>query len=200
MLGQVTNVQDGEARIGYGLDVMKLRNLLLLVSLGAIWGASYIFIRLAAPSFGNLWLIAVRLLIAGVTLLMLIPLTGGRPAFRNRWWHYVILGTINAGIPFTLITSAVTTMNVSTSAILTAIPPASTAVEAACSVKDSLSPLKLAGLLLGMCGGVVLVGWNPLPLSRQTILAALQAIVATVLYGFGTVYVRVRFKDDTPLA
>src|SRR5262245_45346283 len=128
MRGQVTNVQDREARIRYHLGVMKLRNLWLLVSLGAIWGASYIFIRLAAPAFGSLWLIAIRLLVAGLTLLILIPLMGGRPVFKNRWWHYVLLGTINAGVPFTLITNAVTTLNVSTSAIINAITPASTAL------------------------------------------------------------------------
>ncbi|HKX31729.1 MAG TPA: DMT family transporter, partial [Blastocatellia bacterium] len=89
---------------------------------------------------------------------------------------------------------------VSTSAIINAITPASTAVVAAFWIKDPLTPRKLVGLLLGMCGVVVLVGWNPLPLGQPTIVAALQAIAATVLYGFGTVYVRVRFKDDTPMA
>lgn len=179
---------------------MKSRNFFLLISLGAIWGASYIFIRLAAPVFGSWWLIALRLLIAGLALLSFVTITGQRPIFKNRWWHYVLLGTVNAALPFTLITNAVSDLNASTSAIINAITPASTAVVAAIWIKDPLTPRKLFGLLIGMIGVIVIVGWNPLPLSGRTIMAASQAIIATLFYGFGTVYTRSQFNGDTALA
>lgn len=184
----------------YPQGIMKPHNLFLLISLGAIWGASYIFIRLAAPSFGSWWLIALRVLIAGLALLVFIPITGQRPAFKNRWRHYVLLGAVNAALPFTLITNAVSGLNAGTSAIINAITPVSTAVVAAIWIKDSLTPRKLLGLMMGLGGVVVLVGWSTLPLNERTMLAALQAIVATVLYGIGAVYARVQFKDDLPLS
>jgi drug/metabolite transporter (DMT)-like permease len=179
---------------------MELRNLYLLVSLGAIWGASYLFIRLAAPTFGSWWLIALRVLIAGSVLFVFSRITKQRLKFQNQWWHYVLLGVVNAALPFTLITNAVSSLNASTSAIINALMPATTAVVAAIWIGDKLTLRKISGLLIGLGGVVALVGWNPIALSRPTALAALQAILATVLYGIGNVYTRVQFSKDTPLA
>lgn len=179
---------------------MELRNLYLLVSLGAIWGASYLFIRLAVPTFGIWWLIALRVLIAGSALFIFSRVTKQRLNFQNQWWTYVLLGIVNAALPFALITNAVSNLNASTASIINAFTPVSTAVVAAIWIGDKLTVRKIAGLLIGLGGVVVLVGWNPIALSKPTVLATLQAILATVLYGIGTVYTRVQFSKDSPLA
>lgn len=178
---------------------MDVRNFALLVSMGAIWGSSYLFIRLAAPTFGSKWLVALRLLIAGISLLIFARLMGRKLNFQNKWFHYVLLGTINSALPFMLITNAVIVLNAGNAAIINAMTPVFTTVIAAVWIKDKFTTNKILGLVLGLTGVIVLVGWNPLPLTNQTLFACLQAIAAAVCYGIGIVYARARFSKDAPL-
>src|SRR5690625_3835551 len=99
-----------------------------LVLLAAIWGASFLFIRIAVPSFGPFVLMELRVLLGGVVLWGLATLVRRRAEWLPRWREYVLLGTVNAAFPFTLIAAAELVIPASLAAILNALTPVLTAL------------------------------------------------------------------------
>ena len=71
---------------------MTPRQLAMLLSLAALWGASFLFMRVAVPSFGPIVLADARVALAGVVLLGYAAAIGARPALRERWRDYLLLG------------------------------------------------------------------------------------------------------------
>ena len=180
--------------------ILNLKSITLILLLAAIWGASYLFIRIAVSAFGPLWLVAFRLVVSGLALLAVLVLIGKRPQFRSTWWHYALLGAVNAAIPFTLVSISVGNLNASIASIINAFTPLSTAIVAAIWIKDAITPRKAIGLLMGMLGVFVLVGFSPIPVTSTVILSACSSLVATMCYGVGAVYTRVKFDGESPAA
>jgi drug/metabolite transporter (DMT)-like permease len=178
---------------------MRSKDLLQLFGLGAIWGGSYLFIRIAGPVLGSVWLIFGRVLIASLGLLAIALISRQSLHPRAAVWKFLVLGLINAALPFMLITSGVTKLNAGIAAIVNAMTPISTALVAALWLKDSLTLRKIAGLALGVAGVVTLVGWNPLPATPTVLLGVGQCLLATVFYACGSVFSRVAFADDKPI-
>jgi len=178
---------------------MAIRDFATLVLLAAIWGASFLFIRIAAPVLGPLLLITLRVLIAGLALLFYAIVTRRLPSFGATWIAYLRLGVINAGLPFALIAVAVVQLNASMAAILNATTPLFAAIVAAVWINEALSFRKGLGLLLGLLGVVVLVGWSPVPLSWRVVFAVGASLLASLCYAIGGVYVKVAFGGISPL-
>lgn len=78
---------------------MDFKNLMRLVCLAAIWGGSFIFIRVLAPVLGPIMTADLRLLIGGGALLVYFRAIGFDPEWRH-WKHYLIIGAINSALPF----------------------------------------------------------------------------------------------------
>lgn len=165
----------------------------MLVTLSAIWGASYLFIRIAAPALGAVVLASARLLIGGGLVLAYAVAIRQNPDLRGNWKKFLLLGAINSAVPMTLIGVAVSNLNASISAVINATVPLFTSLVAAIWLKDKLPPKKIAGIILGLVGVVVLMGWSPLPLTPTVVLAAGLATLAALCYGIGNIYVRVGF-------
>lgn len=178
---------------------MKLTDTLLLVLLAALWGASYLFMRIAGPVLGSVPLMGLRVAIAGLALLAFAAAIGQTPDFRSRWRQFLFLGLIGNAIPFVLIANSVMDLNASLGAILNATTPMCTTVIAAVWIRDSFGPRKLLGCLMGIGGVAVLVGWSPLPITPRSLWAVTQAQLASVSYGLTVVYARTRFQDLPPL-
>ena len=85
---------------------MKPADWFAFVLLSALWGASFLFIRVAAPAFGPVFLMDVRVWLAGLSMLLFATITGKRISFRGRVKSFLFLGALNAGVPFTLIAEA----------------------------------------------------------------------------------------------
>ena len=177
----------------------SLQYFLMLLLLSAIWGGAFLFMRVAGPDFGPIFLIALRVWISAVLLVAVAHFAGGLPDFRKNWKAFLLLGAINNAIPFTLIASAVLVLNSSMAAIINATTPLFTAIVAAAFGLERFTARKGLGGLLGILGVVILMGFSPLPLNQRTILAALESLLAAVAYAFGAVYVRARFQGFTPL-
>ncbi len=77
-----------------------------LLLLSALWGGSFLFIRIAAPVLGPVVLIELRVLIAGVALLFYSLAIRQDLELRKRWPHYLAIGILNSALPFTLIATA----------------------------------------------------------------------------------------------
>lgn len=174
---------------------MTARDFGLLVVLSALWGASYLFLRVAAPVVGVFVLIAVRVLIAGGVLLLYAALVGHRPRLRQRWGSLLALSAVNAVLPFTLIAAATVYLNASIASILNATTPLFTALVAALWMKETLGYKKLIGLVLGLLGVAVLMGWSPLGLSAGVLWGVLFSLAGALCYGIGGVYAKTSFRD-----
>ena len=169
-----------------------------LFLLGALWGSSYLFIRIAAPVLGSVTLMATRSVIAVVVLLLCLALRGPFPDFRKHWRHFLVIGWFGTAIPFVMAGNAVIHMNASIPAILNATTPMFTALLATIWLGEPFRLRTGAGVLLGVTGVVTLVGWSPLPLTPKVLFAAAQAVLAAA-YGFTAVYARRWLSGISPL-
>jgi len=179
---------------------MRPKDLAALLSLAALWGGSFLFIRVAAPVFGPVGLAAMRVTLAGLALLGYAAATRKLPTFRGMWGRYVLLGTLNGAIPYALIAAAELRLTASLASILNALTPLCTAVVAAVWLHELLTAKRIAGAVLGIVGVAVLVGGSALPSDAGTALAVGASLLATVSYGLAAVYTRVAFRGLPPLA
>ena len=162
---------------------MRAVDIRRLVLLAAIWGASFIFFRIIAPVLGAIWTAELRTLIAGVALLGFALVSRAKLEIRERWKWYFVVGILNSGIPFALIAFAELHLSASLAAILNATSPLWSALIGAVFFREAFNTKKGTGLILGIAGVIVLVGWSPLEPSLETILSVAAMLAATLCYG-----------------
>lgn len=178
---------------------MSVRELGLLVALGALWGASFIFIRVAVPALGPFVLVEMRVGLATVALIVYAVLAKKALKARHRWKEFILLGALNAAIPFTFISAAELKLTASLGAILNSTTPLFGALVAALWLGDAFTTRKVVGLLFGVAGVVVLVGWSPMTLDLALFLAVGASLTGALFYGIGSVYAKKNFGGIPPL-
>jgi drug/metabolite transporter (DMT)-like permease len=167
---------------------MSARDLFLLLILSAIWGSSFLFVRIVAPVLGPVWLIAIRVALAGVALLLYVWAIRQAPEFRQHWRHFAVIGMLNSAIPFVLIAWAELNITASLAATVNAATPLFAALVGVLWLGDQMTHTRALGLLLGMVGVAVLVGLGPLPLTPIVLLSVGASLVATFCYGLAGNY------------
>ncbi len=177
---------------------MKSLDLLELLLLGAVWGASFLFMRVAAPAFGPLPLIAVRVAIAAAFLSAVLAWRGQLGALRGTGSRMLLLGVVNSALPFTLFAFATLSLPAGFTAVLNATAPLFGALVAWLWLAQRLSPRQTLGLGLGLLGVVILV-WHKLTL--QIDLPAVGAgLLGALGYGFASHFTRRHLAQVPPLA
>jgi drug/metabolite transporter (DMT)-like permease len=162
---------------------------LLIGSLAAIWGASYLFIKVAVRDFPPAAMIELRLGVAGVLLaLFLVARIGWRSALRELraagWWGFAI-GIVNGAIPFTLIAWGEKHIDSGIAAVANASVPIFNAVLVPWLLPtERLSRRRLAGVLVGIVGVVVLTLGQP-SVSWWFVAGTAAVVVASISYAFG---------------
>jgi drug/metabolite transporter (DMT)-like permease len=179
---------------------MGPRDLGALVLLSALWGASFIYIRVAVPALGPFVLVELRVGLAAVVLVLCAALLGRLPKLRRRWRQFALLGAVNVAIPFSLISAAEINLTASLAAILNSTTVMFTAVVAAVWMGDALTARKLVGVALGIVGVTVLVGWDPIAMNWAVALSVGAMLAASLAYALGSVYAKRTFADSPPLA
>lgn len=179
---------------------MKPSDFGALFVLSALWGGSFLFIRVAAPVLGPITLVAVRVLIAGIALLLYAAAIKKMPDLRERWRQYLMVGLLNSVMPFVLISAAELHLTASFAAILNATSPIFGALIAAAWIKEPLTLRKIIGLALGVTGVAVLVGWSPEPLTSVVLRSVGLSLLGAAFYGLASVYIKVHLKGASPLA
>lgn len=159
-----------------------------LLLLSAIWGASFLFMRIGAPVLGPTLLIFSRIALAAVLLLAVAAHFGKALDVRQHWRHFLILGFFNAALPWMLFAFAAKTAPASLLSILNATAPIWAAAIGALWTRTGLAPKSLVGLLLGVVGVVLLVGVEALSLPAGGGLAILAGLGAAFCYGIATNY------------
>jgi drug/metabolite transporter (DMT)-like permease len=137
---------------------MKSRDAVDLVLLAAIWGSSFLFMRIAAPAFGAVALVEVRMLVGGLFLLPLLALRGDLGALRRHGRRIAVIGVVNSAVPFVLVTYAMLTLTAAFASVLNATVPMWTALIAAVFLREQVRATQWLGLAVGAVGVVVLVG------------------------------------------
>jgi len=135
---------------------MRLRDALDLLLLAALWGASFLFMRIAVPSFGPLALAEVRVAIAALFLLGLMAARGGGAVLRAHVRPLATVGVLNSALPFVLFSYGTITLTAGFAAILNAATPLWTALLAWLWLRDRIRPLQWLGLAIGVAGVGVL--------------------------------------------
>ncbi len=178
---------------------MKPKDLSALILLGAVWGLSFIFIRVGVPQLGPFFLMVLRVGLAVLALLPFAVALGRVPELRKRWRQFIAMGFLNAAVPFPLIAFAEITITASLAAILNSTTVLFSVLVAAAFLGDSLTRRKLAGVVMGVVGVAVLVGLDPLPLSGPVLAAVGAMLLAAVFYALAGTYAKVTFSGVRPL-
>jgi drug/metabolite transporter (DMT)-like permease len=169
---------------------MRPKELAALVALAAVWGGSFLFIRVAAPALGPLPLVLGRVAIAAAALWAGMRLSGQRPVLRPHLRKLLVLGAVNAAIPFTLISAAELRLTASLAAMLNATVPLWGALFGVLWLGERVTTRRAAGLLVGVAGVAALVGWSPIALTPATALSVVAMLVATCCYGLAGVFTK----------
>jgi drug/metabolite transporter (DMT)-like permease len=154
-----------------------------LVALAAIWGASFIFMRVAAPALGPAWTAELRVLLGGLALLAFLRLSGYDPRLAAHWRFYLIVGGIGIAAPFALYSFAAMHAPASLLAIVNATAPIFGLAWNAAFRDERVTLGKSAGLVLGIAG-VALIA-RPSGAAHDAMLgwAVAAALGACCLYG-----------------
>jgi drug/metabolite transporter (DMT)-like permease len=173
---------------------MKPSHVVQLLVLAALWGASFLFIRVGVAEFGVAPLMALRVSIGAVVLAIMLALRGTPRAsmalLRARALPLFVVGVLNSAAPFCLFAFAELTLTAGLTSVINATTPLWGALVAFIWLKDRLTPLRTLGMLIGFSGVVSLV-WGQIaaphgalaPSALATALAALAATCAALLYG-----------------
>jgi len=131
---------------------MRRRDLLDLVLLAALWGASFLFTRIAAPAFGPFALAEIRVGIAAVLLVLLLASRAGLAPLVEHAGRFLLLGAVNTAIPFSLFAYAALTITAGLASILNATAPLFAALVASVWLRERLTPMQWIGMAVGMAG------------------------------------------------
>jgi drug/metabolite transporter (DMT)-like permease len=169
-------------------------DLLLLAALAIVWGGSYFFIRVAVPAFGPAALVMLRVVIGGLLLWGFATAMRRPLVVRPHLGRLAILGLLNAALPYLLISAAELHLAASFAAILGATVPLFAAVLGARLLGERLSAARLGGLILGIIGVAVMVGWGPMALDAVTLLSVVAMLVASASYAGAGIYAKLRLE------
>ena len=165
-------------------------NILSLFTLAALWGGSFLFVRIAANPLGPAVLIEARVAFAAVTLLVVSFFLKKSLRFMSNIKHFLTLGLFNSALPFLLFAYSAQILNVSTLAILNSTAPIWGAIIGAIWTRTGLSKEIIFGLILGMIGVSVLVGWEAINIGDEAIIPIIAALMGAFSYGIATNYAK----------
>jgi len=179
---------------------MRTRDLVDLVALGFLWGASFLFMRIAGPEFGAFALVEVRVAIAAFVLVPMLYARGQFGELTDNWATLGILGVHNTAAPFLLLTWATLFLSAGIAGILNATAPIFAAIIAWAWLGEKLTIGRTAGLLVGTVGVWLLVRDKVGASMGDTTLAVIAALGGSFLYGVGGNFTRRYARHVKPLA
>ena len=165
---------------------MSLASLTRLIALAALWGGSFLFMRVAVPQLGAIPTAVGRGLFSTIGLGTALYLMGYRPRLGRYLWPLLGLGVINSGIPFLMYALAAQVLPSGYSAIFNATTPLVATVVGALVFAEGITPARIAAVLLGIGGVAVLAQAGPLDINTAVLGGMAACFVATVCYAFSS--------------
>ena len=174
--------------------------LALLGLLATLWGASYTFIKLGIATVPPVTLIAVRTLVAGALLALVMRLQDLRmPRDTATWRRFLVQACLNSVIPFTLIAWAERSVDAGLATILNSTAPIFVfLLTVILSGREAMSARKLLGVVLGIAGTCLIIGVEALAGLGRDLVAQLAIVAATICYAGAAIFGR-GFKGLHPM-
>ena len=163
--------------------MLKTTDLIRLLILAAIWGASFLFMRIIVPALGVFPSSFFRVGFASIGLLVILFVMRQPMNFKGKFRSLLLLGTISSGIPVIMYNIAAQVLPAGYSAIFNATTPLMGIVIGALFFSEKLTRAKAAGVLFGLAGVAVLTRTGPVALDAQVLMGAGACLIATSCYG-----------------
>jgi drug/metabolite transporter (DMT)-like permease len=165
-------------------------DIIRLLSLAAIWGGSFLFMRIAVPVLGSAYLAEGRVLLAAIFLYCLAIYLKKNRNLLDHWKHYLIMGFFNSAFPFMLFGFAALNLSTSQLAILFAVSPIWAFVIGLLIGNEKFKIKRGLGLLLGVIGVGVLFGTSSDSIDQRTYQSIILGLVGSFSYGIATNYAK----------
>lgn len=162
---------------------MNAKSFAVLFLLAAIWGASFLLMKVGAAVFGPVMLIEYRLLFAALFLLAVGLLTRRTLSMRGNWGFYGFMGVFNSAMPFMLFAYASKTIDASMMSVINSTSPMFGALVGFVWLRDRLNISQVIGLVLGVFGVYLLVGMDSRIEGFDQWLGVLATLGASLFYG-----------------
>lgn len=169
---------------------MTTASLFRLLILSAIWGGSFLLIRIGSPALGPVALMEARVLLAALFLAAVALLLRRPLPWKAHWRHFLFVGWFNSALPFLLFGYAALTLSAAMLSILNATSPLWGALIAAVSQRAPLGGRTLTGLALGVGGVGLLVGFDRIALQAGAGLAIAASLAAALCYAIASNYAK----------
>jgi drug/metabolite transporter (DMT)-like permease len=180
---------------------MKMRNFLWLLLLASLWGPSFLFIKVAVTEIPPFTMVLGRVGLGALLLYLVLRLQGRHlPAFGPLWKHVAVIAFFHNAVPFVLFGWGEQYIDSALASILNGTTPLFTIILAHFFVEDDrLSPTKVAGVLLGFGGLLLLIAPSLLSGIQATTWGLVAITVASASYGVAIVYTRNHMRGLPPL-
>jgi drug/metabolite transporter (DMT)-like permease len=178
---------------------VKAIDVIELLFLASVWGASFLFLRIASPEFGPIAVVELRILIGSVVLIPFIIRGNHIQVLLTRWRSIFILALISMVMPFPLFGYATLYANSGYVAVLNATTLMFASLIAYIWLKDRLGFYRLLGIVIGFCGIVILTFDEKSVDNDAGLLPTFAVLLAASLYGFTACYTRKFLLDLNPL-
>jgi drug/metabolite transporter (DMT)-like permease len=174
--------------------------LMLLLVLATLWGASYTFIRVGVATIPPITLISGRTLIAGLLLLVIMRWRGVKlPRDAATWRRFLFQACLNSVIPWTMIAWGERSLDAGLATILNSTSPIFTFfLTLAVTRHEALSSRKLVGVVAGMAGICLIVGMQALTGLGEQLTAQIVTVLAAACYAGAAIFSR-GFKGLDPI-
>ncbi|MFX4270954.1 DMT family transporter [Propionibacteriaceae bacterium Y1685] len=170
-----------------------------MLVLGAIWGSSFLLIKIGVQALHPLWVSAGRVTFGAAALGVILLLIRHRlPTDPAAWWHNGVVGVINCAVPFTLLAFAEQRIPSTLAGIWNATTPLIVLPLAVLLFRtESFTPRRIAGLLLGLGGVLIIIGVWHVDGSAADLWGQLLCLGTTSCYAVGICWTR-RFISPRP--
>ena len=179
---------------------MRNEDVARLTLLAAIWGGSFIFMRVLAPVLGPVLTATARVSIAGIALIAWFRVTGFDADLRGQWRHFVVIGILNSAIPFVLFSFAALHIPASYSVILNSATPLFAALLSAVFLAETLTFAKIGGLVAGAAGVALVSKAGPVVPDALFGASIAACLAAALLYAASSIYMKKYAAGAKPMA
>lgn len=171
-----------------------------LLILGALWGAAFMFLRIAVPEFGAITTAGARVALACAIMLIIVFAMRLPFPLRTHWKRYLLVGGVNTAIPFIMYCFAALHIPSAYSAIGNSTTPIWGALIAALFFKEKLGALKWIGIVAAFAGVIALVGLQPVEITPMIVAAMIAVLVGAMMYATASFLIKRYLTEDGGIA
>ncbi len=169
---------------------MRPSDIAWLVFLAALWGSSFIFLRIAALEMDPGWIAFLRTGLSALAVLVYTTALRLPLEIARHWRAYLIVGSLNASLPWLLYSYAGKSLPASYMVMMNSLTPIFVVLYSAMIAGERITLTRVAGMILGCAGVAMIVGLGPLKINREVVIAVALCLVSVSAYALGGIATR----------